>query len=347
MVACSLNLSDADPCQVLVPWSVSLGFNLYSRGNANPFKGYPMAMNVRKKIPKDATLYIYDVYEPACSRFKEEFETQYGPVQIVSSPKEVAEQSRTVISIVPTSEHVRDVYLNEEHGIAAAKLDSERLYLECSTIDIQTAKDVGAELQSRKAGFYVDSPVSGGVPAAEGGDLSFLLGAPDPATSTEDELPHVIQARLGVATKYMGSPSKIFYCGKRGAGLAAKICNNYLSCTILLATAESMATGLKLGLDRKLLHQVIQNSTGQSWMADNVCPVPGVVPHAPSSNGYKLGFKAQMLQKDVGLGVDTANSVGIKPSIGEAAMVVYREVAKDERCIVSASLSPRPTGISR
>lgn len=132
----------------------------------------------------------------------------------------------------------------------------------------------------------------------------------------------------------MGDPSKFYYCGWLGAGLAAKICNNYLSCTILLANAEAMATGVKLGLDRKLLHQVIANSTGQNFMCDNVCPVPGVVAHAPSSNDYKLGFKAQMLSKDVGLGVDAARSVGIKPSIGEAAIAVFDMVGKDERCIV-------------
>ena len=149
-----------------------------------------------------------------------------------------------------------------------------------------------------------------------------------------------IQTRLHAVAKSMGSEAKLFYCGSLGAGLAAKICNNYLSCTILLANAEAMATGIKLGIDKKLLHKIIHNSTGQSFMCDHVCPVPGVVPSAPSSNGYRLGFKAQMLVKDVGLGVDAANRVGIKPSIGEAAMEVYRKVAVDERCIVSESSSP-------
>ncbi|CAA2977270.1 3-hydroxyisobutyrate dehydrogenase [Olea europaea subsp. europaea] len=176
-------------------------------------------------------------------------------------------------------------------------------------------------------GTYVDAPVSGGVPGADRGDLSFLLGA---AQGKGEEN---VQDRIKTTALYMGSQSKLFYCGGLGFGLAAKICNNYLSCTILLATAEAMATGIKLGIDKHLLHQVIQNSTGQSFMADHVCPVPGVVPDAPSSHGYRLGFKAQMLQKDVGLGVDAANSVGIEPSIGAAALEVYKKVALDERCI--------------
>lgn len=141
--------------------------------------------------------------------------------------------------------------------------------------------------------------------------------------------------RIHNITHWMGSPEKQFYCGGLGLGLAAKICNNYLSCTLLLTNAEAMATGVKLGLDPKLLHKVIAASTGQNFMMDNVCPVPGVVAHAPSSNGYALGFKAQMMSKDVGLGVNAANSVGIEPTIGKAAIAVYDEMAKDDICIVS------------
>lgn len=164
-----------------------------------------------------------------------------------------------------------------------------------------------------------------------------LVGAKDPKNDAEGTSTE-FTSRLSSLLLWMGDYEKIFYCGGLGSGLAAKICNNYLSCTILLANAEAMATGVKLGLDPKLLHRVIANSTGQNFMCDNVCPVPGVVPHAPSSNDYKLGFKAQMLSKDVGLGVDAANSVGVKPSIGEAAIRVFDQVGQDERCIVSTHL---------
>lgn len=172
----------------------------------------------------------------------------------------------------------------------------------------------------------------GGVPAADSGTLSMLVGATKP-TPTEAE--QGVGKRLQALLLWMGDAKKHFYCGGVGSGLAAKICNNYLSCTILLANAEAMATGVKLGLDPKLLYEVIANSTGQNFMCDHVCPVPGVISHAPSSNGYKLGFKAQMLSKDVRLGVEAANSVNIKPSIGEAAVAVFDQVGKDERCIVS------------
>lgn len=134
----------------------------------------------------------------------------------------------------------------------------------------------------------------------------------------------------------MGSPEKFFYCGKLGAGLAAKISNNYLSGTILLATAEAMAFGIKSGIDKDLLYKVIHNSTGQSFMCDHVNPVPGVVPFAPSSRNYQGGFKAQMMVKDMTLGVNTAMATGIRPTMGAAALELYKESAVDPRCIVSS-----------
>ncbi|KAH7242854.1 hypothetical protein MRS44_002079 [Fusarium solani] len=297
--------------------------------------GYGMATNVRKQMDANATLYINDVFRPSCERFKDEF-GHLGPIETVDSARSVAEKALTVISIVPSGGNVREVYLDAFNGILAARsstaepLNAQRLYLECSTIDVATAKDVGNALSQANMGLYVDSPVSGGVPAADKGTLSFLIGAPDVEDGAESD---PVLKRLRLVAGYMGAADKAFFCGGLGNGLAAKICNNYLSCTILLANCEAMATGRRLGLDKHLLHKIIHNSTGQNFMADHVAPVPGVVPHAPSSNNYKLGFKSQMLPKDVGLGVDAARSVGIVPTIGEAAMTVFEKVAVDKECM--------------
>lgn len=143
-----------------------------------------------------------------------------------------------------------------------------------------------------------------------------------------------IQAsRIGQVLTMLGRPEKFFWCGRLGAGLAAKISNNYISCTILLVIAEAMAIGVKHGIDPKLLQDIIHNSSGQSFMGDHVNPVPGVVPHAPSSNNWKLGFKTQMMVKDIGLGVEAAKKVGIKPTMAEAAVELWKQAAEDPRCI--------------
>ncbi|KAL3485853.1 NAD binding domain of 6-phosphogluconate dehydrogenase-domain-containing protein [Aspergillus germanicus] len=288
--------------------------------------GYGMARNIRKRMPPTATLYVYDVSRGVGERFCQEVRG-IGRIGAVDSPREAAESSQTVISIVPGAKEVRQVYLDAKTGVIAAARNPDRLILECSTIDSQSSRDVAEKVLLAGAGTYVDTPVSGGVPAANQGTLSFLIGHSKPSKTDS------ISQRLETAVLMMGDPQKLFYCGALGAGLAAKISNNYLSCSILLAVAEAMAIGVRSGVDPKLLHEIIHNSTGQTFMADNVQPVPGVVPHAPSSNDYRLGFKTQMMIKDLSLAVQAGYATGIHPSVAEAALRVYEKAAMDPQCV--------------
>lgn len=121
--------------------------------------GYGMAMNIRKKIPPTSTLFITDVFRPSCEKFHSEF-SSHGAIEIVDSAREVAERAGIIISIVPAAKDVRQVYQDAQTGIIAASPNPERLMLECSTIDAETAKDVGEELGKANAGVYIDAPVS-------------------------------------------------------------------------------------------------------------------------------------------------------------------------------------------
>lgn len=121
--------------------------------------GYGMAMNIRQKMPQTATLIITDVFRPSCEKFRAEF-SSHGPIEIVDSAREVAARAGTVISIVPAAKDVRQVYLDAQTGVIAAPPNPERLMLECSTIDVETARDVGETLAKADAGVYIDTPVS-------------------------------------------------------------------------------------------------------------------------------------------------------------------------------------------
>ncbi|KAL1970678.1 hypothetical protein VTN77DRAFT_4322 [Rasamsonia byssochlamydoides] len=134
-----------------------------------------------------------------------------------------------------------------------------------------------------------------------------------------------------------GRPNKLFYCGGLGNGLAAKISNNYLAGTILLAIAEALAIGIRSGIDKHLLYQTIRHSSGQSWMCNHVHLVPGVVAHVPSSNDYAPGFKTQMMIKDTLLGMEAGPKTGIEPTMARAVMEVYRKAAHDPVCKVTSS----------
>ena len=143
--------------------------------------GYAMASNIRKKMPSTSTLYINDINASACTRFQSQH-SHHGHISIVSSAREAASHARILISIVPDSPDVEAVYLDHSHGVIAAPKDNTRILLECSTISVSVTKAIGAALSAAERGIYIDAPVSGGVPAAESGSLSLLIGhrAPSP-----------------------------------------------------------------------------------------------------------------------------------------------------------------------
>jgi 3-hydroxyisobutyrate dehydrogenase len=170
----------------------------------------------------------------------------------------------------------------------------------------------------------------GGPPKAADGTLSFMIGAEHP--SLEDESKRTPASYIKPTLSMMGDPGKLFYCDKLGAGAAAKISNNYLALVFELAIAEAMAIGVGNGIDAKLLHDVIQNSSGQSFMGDRNNPVPGVLPGAPASNGFQPGFRIPLCIKDLGLGVEAAKQVGIAPTMAEAALSVWKSAQEDSRC---------------
>ena len=133
----------------------------------------------------------------------------------------------------------------------------------------------------------------------------------------------------------MGNPDKIFLCGQLGTGLAAKISNNYLSGTFLVAIAEAMAIGIRSGVDKNKLARVISNSSGMSWMGEHMMPVPDILPDAPSSNGYKPGFRHELMVKDMTLGIEAGKKHGIEPTMASTAVAACKKASEDPRCEVS------------
>src|SRR5437868_527925 len=103
--------------------------------------GYPMASHIRKKIPPATPLYLFDLNTAACEKFATEHQS-HGPVLVAESAKDVAEHASTILTIVTASPHVRAVYLDERKGVIAAPPSGDRLMLECSTIDFETAREI-------------------------------------------------------------------------------------------------------------------------------------------------------------------------------------------------------------
>lgn len=291
--------------------------------------GFQMAGNIRKKMPSSSTLYIFDVVEAACQRFIDKFDT-FGPIKICRSSKEVAERSKTLITMLPVGDNAREVYLDPKDGIITASADADRLILECSTIDVPTALEIGKAITDAGTGIYIDSPVSGGVRGAEAGTLSFFCGFPTGDTESDP-----VAKRIWDTVCYMAASERVNFCGKLGTGLVSKTVNNYIGLSNIIVAAEGMAFGVRHGVDGKILRKCIRGSSGDSWAMDNAQPAPGVIEGSASSNGFQPLFTPRLCVKDVSLGIKAAQDVGIDATMGEVALKMYKRADEDPRTKVS------------
>jgi 3-hydroxyisobutyrate dehydrogenase len=232
-----------------------------------------------------------------------------------------ARHQDTVITCLPEPSHVKSAYASMITSDLPQRL-KPRIYIDCSTIDPSSsravARSVSAALPDNQ-GAFVDAPMSGGVVGAAAGTLTFMLGAAD------ELVPRVEQVLLRMG-------KRVLHCGPQGAGLSAKLANNYLLAISNIATAEAMNLGVKWGLDPKVLAGVINASTGRCWPSEVNNPVKGVVEKAPASRDYAGGFGISLMRKDLTLAMMAAEEAGARLELAKAAREVYEGAEKAERC---------------
>ncbi|KAK2745365.1 hypothetical protein FQN55_006271 [Onygenales sp. PD_40] len=281
--------------------------------------GYPMARNLRSKIPKSDTLVICDANAETTQRFLRE-DSGGLKVEVAANPHQVAEKSETIITSLPEPRHVKDVFhIILKNGLP--KLGQPRLFIDCSTIDPISSREVANAVHSTLSGKFVDAPMSGGVVGATAGTLTFMLGA-------SSKTPGLVQRAEDVLL-LMGK--KVWHLGEQGAGLSGKLANNYLLAVSNIATAEAMNLGIRWGLDPKVLGQMINSSTGRCWSSEVNNPVPGVIETSPASRDYSGGFGVSLMKKDLKLAVEAAKESGTPLKLAATAQEVYDGAEESHR----------------
>jgi len=225
-------------------------------------------------------------------------------VSIAPSAREAVAGADAVVTMLPAGSHVLASWAD---FLSAAPRGA--LVIDCSTIDVESAKKAHKAGEAAGA-LTLDAPVSGGVGGATAGTLTFMCGGSREAF-----------ARAKPILKNMGK--RIVHCGGAGAGQAAKICNNMILGATMIVTSEAFALAEKLGLEAQALFDVASNSSGQSWSLTSYCPVPGPVPASPANRGYKPGFAASLMLKDLKLAQEAAASVGAVTPLGAEAAQLY------------------------
>jgi 3-hydroxyisobutyrate dehydrogenase len=216
-----------------------------------------------------------------------------------------------VITMLPNGAILRAVYAEI---VPAAQPGA--VLVDCSTVDVESARTV-AQMAENAGLLSVDAPVSGGIGGAAAGTLTFMAGGSDAGF-----------AKAAPLFDIMGQ--KAVHCGASGAGQAAKICNNMILGATMIATCEAFALADKLGLDRGKMFDVVSTSSGASWSMNTYCPAPGIGPKSPADNGYKPGFAADLMLKDLRLSQQAAEVVDADTPMGALAMELYRQFVEDE-----------------
>ena len=218
---------------------------------------------------------------------------------------EAIEGVEAVVTMLPNGGIMKAVY----QGSVFGKAPAGAVLLDCSTIDVATAREVIGLAEA--AGYaMVDAPVSGGIAAANGGTLTFMVGGDAGAFARAEP----ILSAMGKA---------VIHAGDSGAGQAAKICNNMILGATMVATCEAFAMAEKLGLDLQTFYDIASKASGQSWSMTSYCPVPGVGPQSPADNGYQGGFAAALMLKDLKLAMEAAASAGAAVPMGARAEELY------------------------
>ncbi|MCX7323605.1 MAG: 3-hydroxyisobutyrate dehydrogenase [Hyphomicrobiales bacterium] len=257
--------------------------------------GGPMAANL---VKAGHAVTGFDLSPASCAEAK-----AVGLI-IAASAAAAVSAADVIVTMLPAGKHVRSVWAE-----IGPKAKAGALIIDCSTIDVDSARAVHA-VASATGLKPVDAPVSGGTGGAKGATLTFMVGGEADAFAAAKPI-----------LEQMGK--KVVHCGGAGAGQAAKICNNMILGISMIGVGEAFALAEKLGLSHQALFDVASTSSGQCWSLTTYCPVPGPVPTSPANNGYKPGFAAELMLKDLKLSQEAAAAVGASTPLGAAAAQLY------------------------
>ncbi|WP_419693645.1 3-hydroxyisobutyrate dehydrogenase [Mesorhizobium muleiense] len=257
--------------------------------------GNPMAANL---VKAGYAVHGFDLIPENLANAKE-----HGVVVMANAVAAVKEAD-VVITMLPAGKHVLSVY---EDIVPKAKKGA--LFIDSSTIDVESARKAHA-IAARHKLLSIDAPVSGGTGGAAAGTLTFMAGGAKEAFANAEP---ILKPMAG----------RIVHCGDDGAGQAAKICNNMILGISMIGVAEAFVLAEKLGLSHQALFAVASNSSGQCWSLTTYCPVPGPVPTSPANNGYRPGFAAALMLKDLKLSQEAAQSAGAVTPLGAEAAQLY------------------------
>jgi 2-hydroxy-3-oxopropionate reductase len=231
-----------------------------------------------------------------------------GPYEAAASPRDLAERTKTVITMLPDSPEVREVVFGEQ-GILPAMAPGS-LLIDMSTIAPATSIEVSEALQERGA-RALDAPVSGGDKGAIAGSLSIMVGGD--AADVERAMP-LFEA--------MGKT--IVHVGGAGAGQTVKACNQVVVAINFAAVSEALVMGAKAGVDPQKIAQVLGGGLASSRVLELRGPTM-------IEGQFQPGFRVDLHRKDLGIALATGKNVGVPLPVTALVAQLYEALATTGR----------------
>jgi 3-hydroxyisobutyrate dehydrogenase len=251
--------------------------------------GWPMAMNIFN-AGYNLTVFDLDVVRA------ETFAVETG-ASSAASLADLADMDY-VITMLPNGHVVKEVLLETEDGAFIKNVKAECVVIDMSSAEPTGTVALGEELVKHSV-ILIDAPVSGGVARAELGTLAIMIGAND-------------QGILDAAKPLLHCMGEqLFETGSVGSGHATKALNNLIAATTFVATSEAMLTAKRFGLDLNTFIDVVNVSTGHTFMSDKV-----MKDHVIDEK-YATGFALGLLVKDVGIANELCDAVGMNAPLSK------------------------------
>lgn len=260
--------------------------------------GLPMANNLLKSGIKVAG---FDFNQSAVESLQKNGGCKYETLE------NAIKNSECLITMLPNGNAVKDVWEQTQNYAKKGFY-----YIDSSTISPIDAQNL-AKTTSEKGFVCADAPVSGGVMGATKATLSFMVGS-------KKENFEKIKSILTPMGK------NIFYCGDNSSGQIAKICNNLCLGITMAGLSESLALGVKLGINEKVLSEIMSVSSARCWSLDTYNPIPNVLENVPSSRNYENGFSMELITKDINIALECAKKIDLDLELSNKTQEHYETI---------------------
>jgi 3-hydroxyisobutyrate dehydrogenase-like beta-hydroxyacid dehydrogenase len=260
--------------------------------------GEPMATHLAKA---GHALALFDVREGQAARLAATLAGATAP----ASPAEIARRSDIVITMVPNGEVVRDLVAGPDGLLAGFRPGS--LLLDTTSSEPWLTRESGRLLAERGVAM-VDAPVSGAQWGAEQAELVYMVGGE--ALDVE---------RVRPLLDVMGRA--VFHLGPLGAGHAMKCLNNLITAVNFVALSEGLVIGKRYGLDPAVMTDVLNESTGMSWVAQTH------VKKRIISRTFDDPFKLALMLKDINIASELARTAQLPTPISALTQQLWRAAA--------------------